>query len=118
MLRSQFGAIQHDSGVVAGSLTPADYDLKINSNIIGSGHQFCDHLVRYPLILTLNEILPKDKKQKEDKIISHATFTMDLAAFLSGSFKFLKMGLLELLLRILGHLPDAWAISRYIDGCI
>ena len=87
MLRSQFGAIQHDSGVVAGSLTPADYDLKINSNIIGSGHQFCDHLVRYPLILTLNEILPKDKKQKEDKIISHATFTMDLAAFLSGSFE-------------------------------
>lgn len=116
MLRSQFGAIQHDSGVVAGSLTPTDYDLKINSNIIGSGHQFCDHLVRYPLILTLNEILPKDKKQKEDKIISHATFTMDLAAFLSGLF--LKMGLLELTLRILGHLPDFWAISRYFDGCI
>ena len=87
MLRCQFGAIQHDSGVVAGSLTPADYDLKINSSIMGSGHQFCDHLVRYPLILTLNEILPKDKKQKEDKIISHATFTMDLAAFLSGSSK-------------------------------
>ena len=84
MLRCQFGAIQHDSGIVPGSLTPADYDLKINSNIIGSGHQFCDHLVRYPLILSLNEILPKDKKQKEDKIISHATFTMDLAAFLSG----------------------------------
>ena len=91
MLRCQFGAIQHDSGIVPGSLTPADYDLKINSNIIGSGHQFCDHLVRYPLILTMNEILPKDKKQKEDKIISHATFTMDLAAFLSGLCTFFSL---------------------------
>ena len=85
MARATFGSIQHDSAVVNGSLAPVDYDLIIAGRLNGSGHQFCDQLARYPLIITLNEVFAKDKKQKEEKIIPHAAFTVDLISFLSGT---------------------------------
>ena len=37
----------------------------IKGRLVGSGYQFCDQLLRYPLMIRLKEILVKDKKQKE-----------------------------------------------------
>lgn len=41
-------------------------------------------MVRYPLLLTLNEIFAKDKKQKDEKVVTHAAFTVDLSVFMTG----------------------------------
>ena len=53
--------------------------------ISGQGNVFLDQMVRYPLLLTLNEIFAKDKKQKEEKVVTHAAFTVDLSVFMTGN---------------------------------
>lgn len=73
-----------DSAVVQGSTTPDNYELVAQGELSGSGAQFLDQMVRYPLLLTLNEIFAKDKKQKEEKIITHAAFVVDLSVFMTG----------------------------------
>ena len=69
---------------MAGTTTPDDYELVAQGDFVGSGPVFLDQMVRYPLLLTLNEIFAKDKKQKEEKVVTHAAFVVDLSIFMTG----------------------------------
>ena len=46
-----------------------------------------DNLVRYPVVATVLESLPKEKKQKEEKTLTHAIHAIDVSPFLSGKKK-------------------------------
>ena len=94
--RATWATHQIDSAVVQGSTQPDDYDLCAQGELSGSGSQFLDQMVRYPLLLTLNEIFAKDKKQKEEKIITHAAFVVDLSVFMTGKFSWLQSKLLKI----------------------
>ena len=93
--RATWATHQIDSAVVQGSTQPDDYELCAQGELSGAGGAFLDQMVRYPLLLTLNEIFAKDKKQKEERIITHAAFVVDLSVFMTGKFSWLQSKLLK-----------------------
>jgi len=86
-LRLSFGSFTAESEYIEAKTEASNVKLAIKEEISGANTAFYDNLVRFPLTISLLEMLPKEKKQKEDKIICHREVHRDLSPFLKGKRK-------------------------------
>ncbi|CBY36065.1 unnamed protein product [Oikopleura dioica] len=86
-LRLSFGSFTAESEYIEAKTEASNVKLAVKEEISGTNTAFYDNLVRFPLTISLLEMLPKEKKQKEDKIICHREVHRDLSPFLKGKRK-------------------------------
>ncbi|XP_063048608.1 cilia- and flagella-associated protein 70 [Engraulis encrasicolus] len=88
-VRAEFnGAVLGDSHKVEAAVDErVDYNFTCSFECSEVAHNL-DDLAHKPVILTLTEILPKEKKQKEERTIVHGQAVVDLLPLLHGQSSF------------------------------
>ncbi|XP_020371487.2 cilia- and flagella-associated protein 70 [Rhincodon typus] len=79
-----------DSGKLQMSENEIEYNFTTSFDCTLDGIQGLDNLVHKPVILTVIEVLPKEKKKKDEKIIILGQATVDLLPLAQGECAFTK----------------------------
>ncbi|XP_068764853.1 cilia- and flagella-associated protein 70 isoform X1 [Struthio camelus] len=66
----------------------AEYNFTTSFEYNPDGPNSLDHIVRSPVLLTVTEVLPKEKRQKEEKTIPLGQAVVDLLPLLQGQCSF------------------------------
>uniref|UniRef100_UPI00398E9174 cilia- and flagella-associated protein 70 isoform X2 n=1 Tax=Pristiophorus japonicus TaxID=55135 RepID=UPI00398E9174 len=90
-VRAEYNTFQlGDSGKMQVTDGEIEYNFTISFDCTFDGIQELDNLVHKPVILTVFEVLPKEKKKKEEKTLVLGQATVDLLPLVQGECKFTK----------------------------
>ncbi|KAM4697702.1 cilia- and flagella-associated protein 70 [Rhinophrynus dorsalis] len=89
-IRSEFNSVLlGDSPKLEASTdNPTEYNFTTSFDVSPDGPHSLDDIVHKPVILTVIEVLPKDKKQKEEKTAILGQAVVDLLPLLKGEWNF------------------------------
>ncbi|KAJ6659715.1 hypothetical protein lerEdw1_018430 [Lerista edwardsae] len=92
-VRAEFnGMVLGDSSKVEATLDGnVKYNFTTSFDCQSEGPHFLDDIAHKPLIFTVTEVLPKEKKQKDEKTVVLGQAVMDLLPLLQGSCAFKAM---------------------------
>ncbi|XP_078274401.1 cilia- and flagella-associated protein 70 isoform X2 [Rhinoraja longicauda] len=90
-VRAEYNSIHlGDSGKLQVTEGEVDYNFTTSFDCSYDGFQGLDNLVHKPVILTVIEVLPKEKKKKDEKTIVLGQVTVDLLPLAEGVSTFTK----------------------------
>ncbi|XP_067912400.1 cilia- and flagella-associated protein 70 isoform X2 [Heterodontus francisci] len=108
-VRAEYNNLQlGDSGKLQVTESEIEYNFTASFDCTFDGIQGLDNLVHKPVILTVIEVLPKEKKKKEEKTVVLGQATVDLLPLVEGERTFTK----TITLHLLGGAPLEQTLSE------
>ncbi|XP_051877690.1 cilia- and flagella-associated protein 70 isoform X2 [Pristis pectinata] len=114
-IRAEYNNIHlGDSGKLQVTEGEIEYNFTTNFDCSFDGIQGLDNLVHKPVILTVIEVLPKEKKKKDEKTVILGQATVDLLPLVQGECTFTK----TITIHPLGGAPLEQTISDEIKALL